>query len=93
MVKEVQGWHCEKCRRFMLNEADMAAHLRSVTHYRNFVQELKSLTAAAEAAKKPAEDETVKHFRNLINSNRFCVKYLFKKTDEFQCSTFLKKFD
>lgn len=45
MVKEVQGYYCERCRRFMLLDEDMNAHLRSITHYRNFVAEVKSLTA------------------------------------------------
>lgn len=44
MVKEVQGFYCERCRRFMLLDEDMNAHLRSITHYRNFVAEVKSLT-------------------------------------------------
>ena len=65
MIKEVQGYHCEKCRRFMITEADMSAHLRSVTHYRNFVQEVKALTATpevpakVETAETPETEETV----------------------------------
>ncbi|XP_031826369.1 protein on ecdysone puffs isoform X2 [Nomia melanderi] len=56
MVKEVQGFYCEKCRRFMLLAEDMNAHLRSITHYRNFVQEVKSLTSTNEnTEQKPAE--------------------------------------
>jgi len=49
MVKEVQGFYCERCRRFMLLAEDMNAHLRSITHYRNFVAEVKSLTTNAAA--------------------------------------------
>ncbi|XP_076248142.1 protein on ecdysone puffs [Calliopsis andreniformis] len=57
MIKEVQGFYCEKCRRFMLLADDMNAHLRSITHYRNFVQEVKSLTSNTEqnAEQKPTE--------------------------------------
>ncbi|XP_076764468.1 protein on ecdysone puffs isoform X2 [Xylocopa sonorina] len=55
MVKEVQGFYCEKCRRFMLLADDMSAHLRSITHYRNFVQEVKALTTSTETTEqKPA---------------------------------------
>lgn len=57
LVKEVQGYHCEKCRRFMLTEADMTAHVRSITHYRNFLQEVKSLAAAATEAAAKTEPE------------------------------------
>ncbi|XP_074115328.1 protein on ecdysone puffs isoform X2 [Cotesia typhae] len=49
MVKKVEGFHCEKCRRFMLTEEDMKSHLRTVTHYRNFVAEIKALTTPATA--------------------------------------------
>ncbi|XP_020708477.2 zinc finger protein on ecdysone puffs isoform X2 [Athalia rosae] len=42
MVKEVSGYHCAKCRRFMLTSDDMTAHLRGITHYRNFVLEIES---------------------------------------------------
>lgn len=45
MVKEVQGFYCERCRRFMLLAEDMNAHLRSITHYRNFLAEVKLLTS------------------------------------------------
>ncbi|XP_011870267.1 PREDICTED: zinc finger protein on ecdysone puffs [Vollenhovia emeryi] len=56
MVKEVQGFYCERCRRFMLSAEDMNAHLRSITHYRNFVAEVKSLTSTVPAAEsKEAE--------------------------------------
>ncbi|XP_003702395.1 protein on ecdysone puffs [Megachile rotundata] len=56
LVKEVQGFYCEKCRRFMLLADDMNAHLRSITHYRNFVQEVKALTTNTETAEqKPSE--------------------------------------
>ncbi|XP_012233540.1 zinc finger protein on ecdysone puffs [Linepithema humile] len=56
MVKEAQGFYCERCRRFMLLAEDMNAHLRSITHYRNFVAEVKSLTTSAAA---PESKETV----------------------------------
>ncbi|XP_014210080.1 zinc finger protein on ecdysone puffs [Copidosoma floridanum] len=55
-VQEVTGYNCEKCHRFMLTEEDLNAHLHSITHYRNFVAEIKSLQAAAENAGK-AEKE------------------------------------
>lgn len=58
MVKEVEGFYCERCRRFMLLAEDMNAHLRSITHYRNFVAEVKSLTnAAATESKETASTE------------------------------------
>ena len=63
MVKEAQGFYCEKCRRFMLNEEDMNSHLRTITHYRNFVQEAKVIiNNAEEAAKKAAEEAAEKVF-------------------------------
>lgn len=52
MVKEVQGFYCEKCRRFMLLAEDMNAHLRSITHYRNFVQEVKTLISNMESTEQ-----------------------------------------
>lgn len=62
-MKEVQGYYCEKCRRFMLLSEDMNAHIRSITHYRNFVQEVKSLTANnTNAETKEAEDVEVSLF-------------------------------
>lgn len=60
MVKEVTGYHCEKCRRFMLTEEDMLAHLQSNAHYRSFVQEIKSLRAAAEKAAKEEKEAKLK---------------------------------
>ncbi|EFN78513.1 zinc finger protein on ecdysone puffs isoform X2 [Harpegnathos saltator] len=61
MIKEVQGFYCERCRRFMLLEDDMNAHLRSITHYRNFLADVKSLTSNAAAAEsketKQSENE------------------------------------
>lgn len=56
MIKEVQGFYCERCRRFMLLADDMNAHLRSITHYRNFLADVKSLTSNA-AATEPKEIE------------------------------------
>ncbi|XP_011703945.1 PREDICTED: zinc finger protein on ecdysone puffs isoform X2 [Wasmannia auropunctata] len=58
MVKEVQGFYCERCRRFMLLAEDMNAHLRSITHYRNFVAEVKSLTSTASAAETKETEQT-----------------------------------
>lgn len=73
MIKEVTGYHCEKCRRFMLSEDDMLAHLQSNGHYRSFVQEIKSLKAAAEkAAKEEIEKEKSKSEEVL-----FFNKYFF----------------
>lgn len=45
----------------MLTAEDMAAHLRGITHYRNFVQEVKSQISKSEsnAAKKPSEETEV----------------------------------
>ncbi|XP_076286290.1 protein on ecdysone puffs isoform X1 [Lasioglossum baleicum] len=57
MVKDVQGFYCEKCRRFMMLEEDMNAHLRSITHYRNFVQEVKSLTSTNESAEQKTTEK------------------------------------
>jgi hypothetical protein len=69
LVKEVNGYHCEKCRRFMLTEEDMTAHLRSITHYRNFIQEIKTLQAAAEViAKAEQEGKDVSFFLLFIFS-------------------------
>ncbi|KOX69368.1 hypothetical protein WN51_05531 [Melipona quadrifasciata] len=59
MVKEVQGFYCEKCRRFMLLAEDMNTHLRSITHYRNFVQEVKTLISNMESTEQtPTKTET-----------------------------------
>lgn len=58
MVKEVQGFYCERCRRFMLLGEDMNAHLRSITHYRNFVAEIKSLTSNTPAAETKETEQT-----------------------------------
>lgn len=57
MVKEVQGFYCERCRRFMLLAEDMNAHLRSITHYRNFVAEVKSLTSNAPASESKETEQ------------------------------------
>ncbi|XP_068982374.1 zinc finger protein on ecdysone puffs isoform X1 [Bombus flavifrons] len=57
MVKEVQGFYCEKCRRFMLLAEDMNAHLRSITHYRNFVQEVKALTSSTETTEQRSTEK------------------------------------
>lgn len=57
-MKEVQGFYCEKCRRFMLLAEDMNAHLRSITHYRNFVQEVKSLTSNTENTEQKSTEKT-----------------------------------
>ncbi|KAL7307053.1 hypothetical protein TKK_0000794 [Trichogramma kaykai] len=57
LVKEVVGFNCDKCRRFMLTEEDMIAHLRSATHYRSFIQEIKTLQAEAEKAAKEAKKQ------------------------------------
>lgn len=68
MVKEVQGFYCEKCRRFMLLDEDMNAHLRSITHYRNFIQEVKSLTSNTEqnAEEKTTEKLEVWHIKFVV---------------------------
>lgn len=58
MVKEVQGFYCEKCRRFMLLAEDMNAHLRSITHYRNFVQEVKTLISNMESTEQKPTAKT-----------------------------------
>lgn len=57
MVKEVQGFYCERCRRFMLLAEDMNAHLRSITHYRNFVAEIKSLTSTVPATESKETEQ------------------------------------
>ncbi|XP_003427391.1 zinc finger protein on ecdysone puffs isoform X2 [Nasonia vitripennis] len=57
LVKEVTGYQCDKCRRFMLTEEDLVAHLRSITHYRNFIHEIKTLQAAAESAAKAEQEK------------------------------------
>lgn len=44
----------------MLLPDDMNAHLRSITHYRNFVQEVKALTTTTETTEqKPSEKSEV----------------------------------
>ncbi|KAG5348141.1 PEP protein, partial [Acromyrmex charruanus] len=63
MVKEVQGFYCERCRRFMLLAEDMNAHLRSITHYRNFVAEVKSLTLNVPATESK-ESEQIDNEKN-----------------------------
>lgn len=62
MVKEVQGFYCEKCRRFMLLAEDMNAHLRSITHYRNFVQEVKALTSSTETTEQRSTEKLEVYF-------------------------------
>ncbi|KAL2743403.1 zinc finger protein on ecdysone puffs-like [Vespula maculifrons] len=72
LVKEVQGYYCEKCRRFMLLSEDMNAHIRSITHYRNFVQEVKSLTAnTTNAESKETEDIETKRDNSSQNSEEY----------------------
>ncbi|XP_032676926.1 zinc finger protein on ecdysone puffs [Odontomachus brunneus] len=58
MIKEVQGFYCERCRRFMLLADDMNAHLRSITHYRNFLADVKSLTSNAAAAESKETEQS-----------------------------------
>lgn len=58
MVKEVQGFYCERCRRFMLLAEDMNAHLRSITHYRNFLAEVKSLTSNTSVTESKETEQT-----------------------------------
>ncbi|XP_014478148.1 PREDICTED: zinc finger protein on ecdysone puffs [Dinoponera quadriceps] len=58
MIKEVQGFYCERCRRFMLLADDMNAHLRSITHYRNFLAEVKSSTSVAAAAESKEAEQS-----------------------------------
>lgn len=62
MVKEVQGFYCERCRRFMLLAEDMNAHLRSITHFRNFVAEVKSLTSVPVTEAKETEQADVSDY-------------------------------
>ncbi|RLU15207.1 hypothetical protein DMN91_012201, partial [Ooceraea biroi] len=73
MVKEVQGFYCERCRRFMLLTEDMNAHLRSITHYRNFVSEVKSLTSNTTAAEtketEQAENEKSVEIKDECDGN------------------------
>uniref|UniRef100_A0A0C9RFR3 CIZ1 protein n=1 Tax=Fopius arisanus TaxID=64838 RepID=A0A0C9RFR3_9HYME len=57
LVKEVQGFHCEKCKRFMLTQEDMNAHLKTTIHYRNFFSEIKALTALSSEEKAKAASE------------------------------------
>ncbi|XP_011168417.2 zinc finger protein on ecdysone puffs isoform X2 [Solenopsis invicta] len=56
MVKEIQGFYCERCRRFMLLGEDMNAHLRSITHYRSFVAEVRSLTSTSPSKVTPTTE-------------------------------------
>ncbi|KAK0177643.1 hypothetical protein PV328_001677 [Microctonus aethiopoides] len=64
MVKPINGYHCDKCRRFMLTDEDMNAHLRTLTHYRNFVAEVKAqtvpVTPETNAEKSISENEISK---------------------------------
>ncbi|XP_043497260.1 zinc finger protein on ecdysone puffs [Polistes fuscatus] len=74
LVKEIQGYYCEKCRRFMLLPEDMNAHLRSITHYRNFVQEVKSLNLPAtnsSTENKETEDIESKRENSSQNSEEY----------------------
>lgn len=71
-MKEVQGFYCERCRRFMLLAEDMNAHLRSVTHYKNFVAEIKSLTSNIGAA-EAKEDEQIKVTDLLFYHYNVCI--------------------
>jgi len=80
MVKEVQGFYCERCRRFMLLAEDMNAHLRSITHYRNFVAEVKSLTSNVPATESKETEQT--DVSNYILKER---KLLFKIKKKFLC--------
>lgn len=43
----------------MLLEEDLNAHLRCITHYRNFAQEIKALTTETTTAEKGSDDSTV----------------------------------
>ncbi|KMQ93989.1 zinc finger protein [Lasius niger] len=58
MVKEVQGFYCERCRRFMFLAEDMNAHLRSITHYRNFLAEVKLLTSNTSTTESKETEQT-----------------------------------
>ncbi|XP_076171007.1 protein on ecdysone puffs isoform X2 [Ptiloglossa arizonensis] len=71
LVKEVQGFYCEKCRRFMLLAEDMNAHLRSITHYRNFVQEVKSLTSNTENTEQKSTEKTESNENTSENNKEF----------------------
>lgn len=72
MIKEVQGFYCERCRRFMLLAEDMNAHLRSITHYRNFVAEVKALSsnAGATESKETAQPEVSDRHTNTYPNTR-----------------------
>ncbi|XP_076675727.1 protein on ecdysone puffs isoform X3 [Andrena cerasifolii] len=70
LVKEVQGFYCEKCRRFMLLADDMNAHLRSITHYRNFVQEVKSLTSNTEQNAEQKSTENPETNENAADNDK-----------------------
>lgn len=60
LVKEITGYSCDRCRRFMLTNEDVQAHLRSSLHYRSFIQEIKTLqAAAAKPIKESAEKKEV----------------------------------
>ncbi|XP_029667461.1 zinc finger protein on ecdysone puffs [Formica exsecta] len=71
MVKEVQGFYCERCRRFMLLAEDMNAHLRSITHYRNFLAEVKLLTSNT-AVTESKETEQIESEKNTVEVNEEC---------------------
>ena len=75
LVKEVSGYHCDKCRRFMLTEDDMIAHLRSITHYRSFIQEIKTLQAAAEAATKAEQESKEVCFIGHLRFHHYIFKF------------------
>ncbi|XP_071555506.1 uncharacterized protein Pep isoform X1 [Temnothorax nylanderi] len=78
MVKEVEGFYCERCRRFMLLAEDMNAHLRSITHYRNFVAEIKSLTSSAPAAESK-ETEQAENEKNVEGKDECDVHWKRRK--------------
>ncbi|KAL0100834.1 hypothetical protein PUN28_019310 [Cardiocondyla obscurior] len=65
MVKEVHGFYCERCRRFMPLSDDMNAHLRSITHYRNFVTEIKSLTSNVPATESKETAQVTENEKNV----------------------------
>ncbi|XP_063986364.1 zinc finger protein on ecdysone puffs [Diachasmimorpha longicaudata] len=57
MVKEVTGFHCEKCKRFMLTQEDVKAHLKTMIHYRHFFSEIKALQAPSQSEEKSEESK------------------------------------
>lgn len=85
MVKEIKGYHCEKCRRFMTTADDMAMHLKTLTHYKNFVAEVKQLTtppAPVPDADASQDDKNTEESSENVEATKENSEEVVKKEDE-----------